>query len=129
MTEQEIAGLVKAYLEETLEPQIRETVESGDIASQKELDDALFSVVLRRLIEQWENALKEELGYDYMPEVSKATESQLEQESAEEEERVASMTPEEREQVLAEFQDEHPEYVGMNVEEIFAKMRKERGGK
>ncbi len=46
---------------------------------------------------------------------------------AEEEEQVASMTPEEREQKLAEFQDEHPEYVGMSVEDILAKIRLETG--
>ena len=43
MTEHEIVGLLKEYLEVNLEPEIRERVESGDIASQEELDDDLLS--------------------------------------------------------------------------------------
>jgi len=73
MTEHEIVGLLRGYLQETLEPQIRERVESGDIASQEELDDALVTAMLRGLIEQWESELKEELGYNDMPEVRRRT--------------------------------------------------------
>jgi len=127
MTEHEITGLLREYLEETLEPQIREKVLSGGIASQEELDDALATVALRGLIDQWESELKEELGYNDIPEVSKATEGKVGRDWAEEERRVANMTPEERERKLAEFQDEHPEYSGMSVEDIFAKIREETG--
>jgi len=127
MTEHEIVGLLKEYLEVNLEPEIRERVESGDIASQEELDDALLSATLRGLIEQWESVLREEVGYNDMPELPKATEWEMEREWAEEEERLANMTPQEREQKLVEFQDEHPEYAGMSVEDIFAKIRQEAG--
>ena len=125
MTEHEITGLLKEYLKETLEAQIREKVESGDIASQREFDASLVTVVLRRLIEQWESDLKENLGYSDMPEARRVTERALEQEWAEQEGRIAHMTPEKREQKLAEFQDEHPEYAGLSLTDIFTKIREE----
>jgi hypothetical protein len=125
MTENEIAGVLKEYLEATLEPRIREGVKSGDIASQREFDACLTTVMLRQLIEQWESDLKEKLSYSDMPETPGVTKRALEQEWAEQEDRIAHMTPEERGQKLAEFQDEHPEYTGLSLTDIFRKIREE----
>ena len=67
-SEQHVRELLEQFLEQVLEPRIRSLVESGEIESQADLDEALLPAeVLRGTIDEWESDLKTALGYESMP--------------------------------------------------------------
>ena len=66
-SENQIRELLEQFLEQVLEPRIRGLVESGEIESQAEFDDALLPVAaLQGTIDEWAADLKTALGYTSM---------------------------------------------------------------
>jgi hypothetical protein len=67
-TEHDIIPLLEQFLEQELEPRLRSQVESGEIATQADFDEALLPVAaVLGTIEEWMTDLKSGLGYEAMP--------------------------------------------------------------
>jgi hypothetical protein len=66
--EQQLIQLLEQFLEQELEPRIRSQVQSGEIETRADFDDALLpAAALLGTIEEWTTDLKTSLGYGAMP--------------------------------------------------------------
>jgi hypothetical protein len=114
-SESQLRELLEQFLDQVLEPRVRSLIESGEIETQADFDDALLpAAALRGTIDEWESDLKAALGYEAMPSAPQETVSGF-------------SSPEEREAWLAEVCSQlevtREQLASMDLDAIFRKIR------